>query len=172
MLSDNDTFTDPVFGTAETRQTGAAFALGTDVEYLPIRFFGVGVGLGYSSVTTEFSHTVGAGVQEDNLGMMPIFFSANWHIINNSALDLYAGYLAAYMIYLNDPVYEVPGLGSYVVTKNNEFTGKGFNFGADISVNPRWAINLAFRMVNADADVTHNLPVDPTFITFGVTRKF
>ena len=171
-MSDNDTFTDPVFGTVETRQEGAAFAAGFDVEFLPVKFFGVGAALGYSSVTTEFSHSVGTGVQQDDLGMMPIFFSANVHIINNRVLDLYAGYLAAYMIYLNDPVYEVPGLGTYVVTKNNEFTAKGFNFGADVSVSERWAINMAFRMVNADADVSHNLPVDPTFITFGVTWKF
>ena len=172
VLSDNDTFTDPVFGTSETRQKGAGFAMGFEVELLPIKFFGVGVGLGYSSVTTEFTHSVGEGVQEDNLGMMPLFFSANFHFVNNEKLDLYAGWLAAYMFYLNDPTYEVPGLGSYVVEKNNEFTAKGFGFGADIYFNERWAVNLAFRMVNADADVTHNLPVDPTFITFGVTHKF
>jgi hypothetical protein len=172
VLTDNDTFTDPVFGTAETRQKGAAFALGFDVEFLPVRLFGVGVGLGYSNPTTQFTHSVGTGVQEDKIGMMPLFFTANLHVVNNDKLDLYVGYQAAYMFYLNDLTYEVPGFGSYVVEKNNEFTAKGFNLGADISFNERWAVNLAFRMVNADADVLHNLPLDPTFITVGVTRKF
>jgi outer membrane protein W len=172
VLSDNETFTDPVFGTAETRQKGAGFALGVDTEYLPSKWFGIGTGLGYSRVTTEFSHSNGVGVQEDKLGMMPLFFSANVHFVNNDKLDLYGGWLAAYMFYLDDPTYAVPGLGTFVVEKHNEFTPKGFNFGADISVKNRWAVNVAFRMVNADADESHNLPVDPTYITVGVTKKF
>ncbi|HEY6616969.1 MAG TPA: hypothetical protein VIZ32_20695, partial [Vicinamibacterales bacterium] len=73
VLSDDDTFTDPVFGTTELIAAKSAFGWGGDVEFRLARFFSFDVGLGYSSTSVEFSHTVGAGVQEDNLGMMPLF---------------------------------------------------------------------------------------------------
>ncbi len=172
VLSDNDTFDDPVFGTSETAQSGAAFALGGDVEYKLGKFFGLGLGIGYSDVTVDFTHELGAGVQDDSLGILPIFFAANLHLVNTESVDFYVGYLAAYIFYLNDPVFEVPGTGPFVVETNDEFTGEGFNLGADVAVNEDWAVNAAFRFVNADADSTHLLPVDPTFITVGATFKF
>jgi hypothetical protein len=88
------------------------------------------------------------------------------------AVDIYGGYLAAYIFYLDDAQFNVPGFGTFIVETNNEFTGKGFNVGADIAVSENWAVNFAFRFVNADADSTHLLPMDPTFITFGLTRRF
>ena len=172
VLSDNDTFPDPVFGTAELKAAKSAFGFGGDLEVRLAKFFSVDVGLGYSSTSVEFSHTVGAGVQEDNLGMMPLFLGANVHVVNTTRVDAYVGYLAAYMFYLNDVSYTVPGTGTFSLPSSNEFTGKGFNFGADVAASDKWAVNLAFRMVNADADSGHLLPLDPTFITVGITRKF
>ena len=104
--------------------------------------------------------------------MMPLFLGANVHFLNTKRVDAYVGYQAAYMFYLNDVSFDVPGMGTFTLPSNNEFTGKGFNFGVDIATGEQWGINLAFRMVNADADSTHLLPLDPTFITVGVTRKF
>lgn len=46
------------------------------------------------------------------------------------------------------------------------------NVGVDIAASDKSAVNAAVRMVNADADSTHLLPLDPTFITVGITRKF
>jgi hypothetical protein len=172
VLSDDDTFQDPVFGTVELKAATAAFGLGGDVEFRLARLFSVDVGLGYSRTSVEFSHSVGAGVQEDHLGMMPLFLGANLHVVSTRRVDVYVGYLAAYMFYLNDVSFEVPGTGTYTLPSNNEFTGKGFNFGADIGTGEHWAVNLAFRMVNADADSQHLLALDPTFITVGITRKF
>ena len=172
VLSDNDTFTDPVFGTSELVATKSAFGLGGDIEFRLARFFSFDVGLGYSNPSVEFSHSVGVGVQEDKIGMMPLFLGANLHVVSSKSVDVYVGYLAAYMFYLNDVSYTVPGTGTFVLRSSNEFTPKGFNFGVDIATGDRWALNLAFRMVNADADETHLLPLDPTFITFGITRKF
>jgi outer membrane protein W len=172
VLSDNDTFPDPVFGTAELVAAKSAFGWGGDVEFRLARFFSFDVGLGYSSTSVEFSHTVGAGVQEDKLGMMPLFIGANLHFVNSKRVDAYIGYLAAYMFYLNDVSFTVPGTGTYTLQSSNEFTPKGFSFGVDIATSEQWAVNLAFRMVNADADSSHLLPLDPTFITFGITRKF
>ena len=172
VLSDNDTFPDPVFGTAELEASKSAFGLGGDIEFRLAKFFSFDVGLGYSRTSVEFSHSVGTGVQEDKLGMMPLFLAANVHVVNTKRVDAYVGYLAAYMFYLDDVSFVVPGTGTFTLPSNNEFTPKGFNFGVDIATGEQWAINLAFRMVNADADSTHLLPLDPTFITVGVTRKF
>ncbi len=172
VLDDNDIFPDPVFGTAELTAAKSAFGLGGDVEFRLARFFSFDVGLGYSKTSVEFSHTVGTGVQEDKLGMMPLFLGANLHVVTTKRVDVYVGYLAAYMFYLNDVSFDVPGTGTFTLEPSNEFTPKGFNFGVDIAANDQWAVNLAFRMVNADADSGHLLPLDPTFITFGVTRKF
>ena len=172
VLSDNDAFADPVFGTSELVATKSAFGLGGDVEFRLARFFSFDVGLGYSNPSVAFSHSAGAGVQEDTIGMMPLFLGVNVHVVSTKRVDAYVGYLAAYMFYLNDVSYAVPGTGAFVLPSSNEFTPKGFNFGVDIATGERWALNLAFRMVNADADDTHLLPLDPTFITIGVTRKF
>lgn len=172
VLSDDDTFTDPVFGTAELVAAKSAFGLGGDVEFRLARFFSFDVGLGYSSTSVEFSHTVGAGVQEDNLGMMPLFLGANVHVVSTRRVDVSIGYLTAFMFYLNDVSFDVPGTGTFTLPSSTEFTPKGFSVGVDIATGERWAVNLAFRMVNADADSGHLLALDPTFITVGVTRKF
>ena len=172
VLSDNDTFTDPVFGTSELKAADSAFGLGGDVEFRLAKFFSFDVGLQYSSTSVEFSHAAGVGVEDDNLGMMPLFLGANVHVLNTGKVDMYVGYLAAYMFYLNDVSYEVPGTGTYSLQSNDEFTAKGFSFGADIATSDQWGVSLAFRMVNADADSGHLLPLDPTFITVGFTRKF
>ncbi len=103
--------------------------------------------------------------------MLPLFLGANVHVVSTRRVAAYIGYLAAYMFYLKSQL-SVPGGGKFVLPSSNEFTPKGFNFGVDIATSDRWAVNFAFRMVNADADETHLLPLDPTFITFGVTRKF
>ena len=66
----------------------------------------------------------------------------------------------------------MPGTGTFTLPSSNEFTGKGFSVGVDIATGERWAVNLAFRMVNADADSGHLLALDPTFITVGVAYKF
>ena len=172
VLDDDDTFPDPVFGTAELVAAKSAFGWGGDVEFRLAKFFSLDVGLGYSSTSVEFSHSVGVGVQEDNLGMMPLFLGANVHVVSTRRVDVSVGYLAAYMFYLNDVSFDVPGTGTFTLPSSNEFTGKGFSVGVDIATGERWAVNLAFRMVNADADSSHLLPLDPTFITVGVTRKF
>jgi hypothetical protein len=172
VLDDDDTFSDPVFGTVELEAAKSAFGLGGDVEFRLARFFSFDVGLGYSKTSVEFSHTVGVGVQEDKLGMMPLFLGANLHVVSTRRVDISVGYLAAYMFYLNDVSFEVPGTGTYTLQSNNEFTAKGFSVGVDIATGERWAVNLALRMVNADADNQHLLALDPTFITVGMSYKF
>ena len=172
VLSDNGTFPDPVFGTAEVTAAKSAFGVGGDLEFRLAKLVSLDAGLGYSRTSVDFSHSVGAGVQEDKLGMMPLFVGVNLHVVNTKRIDAYVGYQAAYMVYLNDVSYTVPGTGTFSLATNNEFTPKGFNVGVDIAANDKWAVNVALRMVNADADSTHLLPLDPTFITVGIARKF
>ena len=171
VLDDDDTFTDPVFGTTELIAAKSAFGWGGDVEFRLARFFSFDVGLGYSSTSVEFSHSVGAGVQEDNLGMMPLFLGANVHVVSTRRVDISVGYLTAFMFYLNDVSFNVPGTDVRCRRATNS-RRRGSSVGVDIATGERWAVNLAFRMVNADADSEHLLALDPTFITVGVTRKF
>ena len=76
------------------------------------------------------------------------------------------------MVYLDDVSFTVPRTARFSLPSSNEFTPKGFNIGVDIAAGDKWAANIALRMVNADADSTHLLPLDPTFLTVGITRKF
>ena len=54
VLSDDDTFPDPVFGTAELEAAHSAFGLGGDIEFRLAKFFSFDVGLGYSSTSVKF----------------------------------------------------------------------------------------------------------------------
>jgi len=47
----------------------------------------------------------------------------------------------------------------------------GLALGLDYWLTENGGLNFALRFVDADADETHNLPVDPTFITVGYTWK-
>ena len=169
--SDNVTFQDPTFGTVQLSWQGTSFGLGADVEYRFNKLFGLDLAAGYTNVDIEFEHSVGSGVQTDNLGILPIWLAANFHYVKQR-FDLYAGPQIAYVIYLNNLEYNVPGVGTYNFETKNEFPALGFAFGADIFLKNDWFLNFAFRFVDADADEAHNLPLDPTFITMGVARRF
>ena len=68
--------------------------------------------------------------------------------------------------------FDVPGTGTFNFKTDNEFPALGLVLGADWWVRKDWAVNFAFRFIDADADSNHNLPIDQTFITVGVARKF
>jgi len=56
VLSDNDTFEDPTFGTIETSVSGSAFTLGGDVEYMFTKWLGLDFALAYTDLPVEFQH--------------------------------------------------------------------------------------------------------------------
>lgn len=171
ILKDNVTFDDPTFGTCELSWDYASFGLGLDVEYKFGRFLGLDLGMGYTNMNIDFNHSVGEGTQTDKLGVMPIWFAINFHILKSKKIDIFIGPNVSYVIYLNDLSYNVPGESSFNFETTNEFPSHGFNIGADYWLSDDWGLNFAFRYQDLDADVEHNLPLDPTFITIGVSRK-
>jgi len=170
--TDNVTDQDPTFGTTETSWPDSTFGLGFDVERRLSKLFGLDLGVGYTNLETEFSHSVGTGEQTDDLGVVPVWLALNLHVIDNESIDVYFGPQIAYFFYLNDLSYEVPGVGTKDVETDNEFPSLGFLVGTDVSLGREWALNFAFRFQDADADSDHDLPLDPTFVTIGVSRRF
>lgn len=169
---DNVTFNDPTFGVSALEMDGSSFGFGVDFERRFNKWLGLDIAAGYTEVDVEFSHTVGAGVQTDSLGILPIWLALNIHLYESKKVDFYFGPQIAYVLYLDDLSYEVPGTGTFNFKTDDEFPSLGFNLGADIWVSDNWAVNLNLRFVDSDADKNHDLPIDPTFITIGVARHF
>ena len=169
---DNVTFTDPTFGTVALEVDGTSFGLGVDFERRFNNRLGLDFALGYTQADVDFSHSVGSGVQTDSLGILPVWFALNIHLWETEKFDFYVGPQVAYVFYLDDLSFNVPGIGTYEFPTGNEFPSWGFNLGADYWVNKDWALNFNFRFVDSDADSEHDLPVDPTFVTIGFTRHF
>lgn len=169
---DNVTFEDPVFGTVGLEVDGNSVGLGFDVEWRLGKLVGLDLAVGYADMDVNFMHSVGADVQTDSLASLNTFFAVNFHVVNTESFDFWLGPQIAYVAWLDDLSYEVPGTGTFDFSTDNEFPAVGIVLGADWSVSPKWAVNFAFRFIDADADENHNLPIDQTFVTIGMARKF
>jgi hypothetical protein len=169
---DNVDFNDGAFGVSELSWNDPAFGLGFDVERRFSRLIGLDLGVGYTNMDIDFDHTVGAGTQTDSLGVIPIWLALNFHLVASEKLDLYLGPQIAYIIYLDDLSYDVGGVGTFDFDTDNEFPSLGFLFGADYWMNDAWGVNFAFRFQDTDADSDHDLPLDPTFVTLGISYRF
>lgn len=169
LLSDNETFDDPTFGTIETSVEGSAFAIGGDVEYLFTKWLGLDFALAYTNFDLQFQHSVGEGVQHDSLGVLPFLVALDFHVVNNRRVDFWLGPQIGYVFFLNDVAFVVPDVGVHSIETSNTFSYKGFNVGLDIKLS-EWAVNVALRW--QDADASPEILVDPTLITIGVAYKF
>lgn len=168
---DNLTFQDGTFGTVELDWDDPSFGFGFDAERRFSKLLGLELAIGYTSADIDFNHSVGAGVQTDELGMIPIWAALNFHLLETERFDFYIGPELAYFWYLDDLSYDVPGVGTFDFSTDNEFPSFGFLLGVDFWLNETWGLNLAFRFQDADADSNHDLPIDPTFVTIGVARR-
>ena len=93
-------------------------------------------------------------------------------MVTTEKFDIWIGPQIAYVAWLNDLSFDVPGTGTYNFQTDNEFPALGLVLGADWWVADNWAVNFAFRFIDADADSDHNFAIDQTFITVGVARRF
>lgn len=118
--------------------------LGFDVERRFSKLLGLDLALGDTRLTTESNHSVGSGTQSDDLGVLPIWLALNFHVFNDEQFDFQT---------------------------DNECPSLGFLVGADFTIAEDWAVNFAFRFQDADADSNHDLPLDPTFVTLGISRS-
>lgn len=169
---DNVTFQDPTFGTVELAVDGSAIGYGFDVERRINKLIGIDVALSYTNLDVDFNHSIGTGVQQDSLDALIMWFAVNFHLVNKHSFDFWLAPQIAYVNWSGDLNFDVPGTGDFNFATENEFPALGFAMGADWWVSKDWAVNFAFRFIDADADKDHNLPVDPTFITVGLARRF
>ena len=169
---DNVTFQDPTFGTVGLEVDGNSPGIGFDIEWRLNKLIGLDLALGYTDMDVNFKHSVGAGVQQDSLASLNTWFAVNFHVINTKKFDFWVGPQIAYVAWLDDLSFDVPGTGTFNFKTDNEFPAIGFVLGADWWVAQNLAVNFAFRFIDADADENHNLPIDQTFVTVGVARKF
>lgn len=170
--SDNVTFQDPTFGTVQLKVDGNSLGIGFDVERRLSKLLGLDLAVGYTDMDVDFTHSVGAGVQQDSLASLNIWFAVNFHVVNTEKFDFWIGPQIAYVAWLNDLSFNVPGTGTFNFNTDNEFPALGLVLGADWWVRKDWGVNFGFRFIDADADSNHNLPVDQTFVTVGLARKF
>ena len=169
---DTTTFQDPTFGTVELDVDGNSLGVGFDVERRLSKLIGLDLAVGYTDMDVNFKHSVGTGVQQDSLASLNIWFAVNFHLVNTNKFDFWIAPQIAYVAWLNDLSFNVPGTGTYNFKTDNEFPALGFALGADWWFGKNWGLNAAFRFIDADADSNHNFPIDQTFITVGVARRF
>lgn len=169
---DNVTFDDPTFGTSSLEQKGNPFGITFGVERRLSKLIGLDLTLGYTDMDIDFMHTVGTGVQKDSLASLNLWFAVNFHVVNTEKFDFWVAPQIAYVNWMDDLTFDVPGTGTFNLNTDNEFPAIGLALGADWWVSRDWAVNFAFKFIDADADSGHILPIDQTFVTVGVARKF
>ncbi len=171
---DNVTFVvdDPPLGTVGLEVDGNSLGIGFDVEWRLNKLIGLDLALGYTDMDIDFQSDASTGVQQDSLASLNIWFAVNFHLVNTEKFDFWIAPQIAYVAWLNDLSYNVPGTGTFNFKTDNEFPALGFALGADWWVAENLAVNFAFRFIDADADKNHNLPIDQTFVTVGLAKHF
>jgi hypothetical protein len=173
VLTDNDPFTSPGFGTTELKVDGSALGFGADGEFKFNRWIGIDAAIAYAKLNVLFttSNTPGTSYAND-FGIAPVLVSLNLHVIHTDAVDLWVGPQVGYVLFPDDLSYAVTGGGTFTYKAKSVFSKKGFATGADIGLGKTVALNLGFRWQNADGDSDGHLTVDPTLVTIGLTKKF
>jgi hypothetical protein len=172
VLDDNDPFTAPGFGTVELKVDGSTFGFGGDVEYKFNKWLGVDAALGYARFDVDFTTSIATGTFTDKFAVVPLLFALNVHVVNTEKVDFWVGPQIGYLMFPDSLSYPVTAGSTFTYDPTNTFSPKGFAFGTDISVSTGAAFNFAFRWQNGDGDDDGHLTVDPTFVTFGFTKKF
>jgi hypothetical protein len=173
VLKDNEPFASPGFGTAELMVNGSGFGLGGDVEYKFSKWLGVDAALGYTKLNVDYTTSVAPGTTlTDRFTVVPLLFAINIHVVHSQKVDVWVGPQVGYVMFPDTLSYSVPGAGTFTYTPKRTFSPKGFVVGTDIGMTKTVAFNFAFRWQNADGDDNGNLTIDPTFVTFGIAKKF
>ncbi len=169
--SDNVTFDDPTFGTSSTQVDGTGLGFGADVERRFNKLIGLDLAIGFTQLDVVFAQSLTSDVANATLDVTPIWLAANFHLVNKEKLDVWIGPQIAYVFWSGPLVFAVPGEEDFTVETENEFPAIGFDLGLDWWLMDEGGLNFAFRFVDADANTSHKLPIDPTFVTLGYTWK-
>ncbi|HEY4099849.1 MAG TPA: hypothetical protein VGM20_03110 [Gemmatimonadales bacterium] len=172
VLTDNEAFASPGFGTVSLQVAGSAPGFGADAELRMNRWIGLDGAIGYSSLKVQFTTTAAAGtVDTDHVTVVPLLLSLNLHLVHADAVDIWVGPQIGYVIYPHDLSF-ASSAGTFSYTPKNVFSAKGFVVGSDIRLSKSVALNLGFRWQNADGDSGGHLTIDPTFVTIGLATHF
>lgn len=172
VLSDNDSFETPGFGTTALKVTGASAAFGVDVEYKFNRWFGLDAAAGYTKVNVHFTSSNDPGTdQSQRMGLLPLMLAPTLHFVHSPSVDIWLGPQVAYVLYRNDISFDVSGSGTFSYKPKNSSSLEGFVVGTDITLTKHIALNLAMRWQNSDGDADGQLTIDPTFVTVGFTKR-
>ncbi len=130
--------------------------------------------MGYTKLPMQFQSSLVPNVtQHSEIGLVPLLFALNLHVVSNEKVDVWFGPQAGWVFFTTDQLaFAVPGAGVFTYEPASVFTALGFNVGLDVSLSKALALNLAFRWQNADADDEGHLTIDPAFVTAGVTFRF
>ena len=173
VLTDNESYQSPPFGTVETEVDGSALGVGVDFEYKFLPWLGLDTALAYTSLPVQFQSSADPGVtQNADFAVVPLFVSLNFHVVHKEKVDFWLGWQLAYVFYPDDLSFTVPGVGQFEYDSTSTFSPFGFCMGIDIGVSKVWAVDIAFRWQNADGDPDGHMTIDPTFVTVGMTAKF
>ncbi len=170
VLTDNDSFQDPTFGTTTTSVSGPALALSGTVRYRPSPWVSADAVAAVTRLPVQFEHTAGTGTQRDHIGVVPLLLSVDLHPVHTPRLDVWVGPEVGLVVPLNDVSFAVPSLGTYTVQTKSTTSLKGFVLGAETRVGRGWDATAELRWQNADA--SEQLLLDPTLVTVGATHRF
>ncbi|HEY2384262.1 MAG TPA: outer membrane beta-barrel protein [Terriglobia bacterium] len=172
VLHDNEPFDTTSFGTVGLHVQGSSPSVGGDAEYRLSHWFGIDGALAYTRMNIQFiSSSAPNTALSQKLNVVPLFASLNVHFVQMRRADVWAGPQIGYLMFSNTLSYSVDG-NTFAYKPSNTFSIEGFVVGTDVYLTPKFAVNAAFRWQNGDADSNGNLTIDPTFATFGVTKKF
>ncbi len=171
VLSDNAPYASPGFGTVELQVDGSAIGFGGDVEYKFNRWIGLDAGIGYSSLTVDFTTTTAPGTTlSHGFVVMPAMLALDIHLISTKRVDIWAGPEISEVMFPTTLTYiesTTNGGGTFTYVPQNVFSKKGFFVGTDIALTRNILLNLGMRWQDADSDGDDHLTVDPAFITVG-----
>ncbi|HEY4182513.1 MAG TPA: outer membrane beta-barrel protein [Kofleriaceae bacterium] len=171
VLTDNEQFDSGSDGMTSMSIDSSTYSVGIGAEYKFFRWLGVEGSVAYMRPHVTFQSSVDTAPERAGYTVFPAFLSLNVHPITNKYVDLWFGPQIAYVSYPDDLTFHPMGAPAFQYKSENSFSAVGFTVGADVNLDPTWALNFAFRFQDSDGDADGQLTYDPTLITAGLTAK-
>lgn len=147
---------------------------GAEVEYLFRPQVGVWVGLDFTNMKTNLSLNQGSNqlYADDRVDMRALGLGGNYHFMQESRVDIYAGLLVSWVNYSSSSFYFAQVDQEYRLDYDNELSW-GFNAGVDIPFtrDGSWFGSVAVRylfLALEDNSGPYALTVDPVQGYFGI----
>ena len=154
--------------------TDGGNGFGAQVEYLFRPQVGAWLGLDFTNMKTNLSLTQGSNqlYSDDRVDMRAFSLGGNYHFMQESRVDIYAGLLVSWVNYSSSSFYFAQVDQEYRLDYDNELSW-GFNAGVDIPFtrDGSWFGSVAVRylfLALEDNSGPYALTVDPVQGYFGI----